>query len=96
MPKLIATGVRIGASTRIAALVSMNMPTTSRSRLTPRRKVSALPKFSWLQVPTAPGRPDRLIRKLNSAAAEMISMTAPDDTAAARKMPGRSDQDSSR
>ncbi len=38
MPKCIATGARIGASTMIAALVSMNMPITNSAALTPSRK----------------------------------------------------------
>ena len=37
MPKCIATGTRIGASTMIAALVSMNMPIRNSAALTPSR-----------------------------------------------------------
>jgi hypothetical protein len=37
MPKCCATGTRIGASTMMAALVSMNMPITNSAAFTPSR-----------------------------------------------------------
>ena len=38
MPKCIATGTKMGASTMMAALVSMNMPMTNKAKLMPINK----------------------------------------------------------
>ncbi len=74
MPKWRATGTRIGASTMMAALVSMNMPMTNSAALTPSRNQAGLFSTSASQLPMASGMPARVIRKANSPALAMMNM----------------------
>jgi hypothetical protein len=75
MPKCIATGARIGASTMMAALVSMNMPITNSAAFTPKQEHGRRLQHAWSsQMPIASGTPARVIRKANRPALAMMNM----------------------
>ena len=85
-----AIGVRIGASTRIAAEVSMNIPTMSKSTFTANKNAMRVSNISLNHAAISLGRPDRVIRNENSAAAEMIIIIAEVDMIVFFKISGRS------
>ena len=62
MPKCMATGARIGASTMIEAEVSMNMPIRNSAMFTPSRKIAGDCSHSTSAAPISPGTPARVIR----------------------------------
>ena len=74
MPKCMATGARIGASTMMAALVSMNMPMTNSAALIPSRNSMGDCSTASSQRPMASGTPARVIKKANSPALAMMNM----------------------
>ena len=74
MPKCTATGTRIGASTMIAAEVSMNMPITKRIALTPNRKLALESSTVVIQLPMASGMPARVISNAKRPAFAMMNM----------------------
>ena len=90
MPKCCATGARIGASTMMEALVSMNMPMTNSAAFTPSRNMPGL--FSTLssQWPIASGTPARVIRKANRPALAMMNMITADEITDLRRITARS------
>ena len=74
IPKCMATGTKMGASTMMAAEVSMNMPMTNKAAFTPKRNQPGDCKMSLSHRPIASGMPARVIRKANSPALAMMNM----------------------
>ena len=81
MPKCTATGARIGASTMMAALVSMNMPIKNSAALIPSKNIPGDFSTSCSQRPIASGTPARVIKNANRPALAIMNMiTALDST----------------
>ena len=69
----------MGASTMMAALVSMNMPMMNRAAFTPSRNMAGLCNTCSSQWPIASGTPARVMRKANSPALAMMNMITADE-----------------
>ena len=89
-PKCMATGARMGASTMMAALVSMNMPMMNSAAFTPSRNMVGDCSTASSQRPIASGTPARVMRKANSPALAMMNMMTADEMADLRRMAYRS------
>jgi hypothetical protein len=68
----------MGASTMMAALVSMNMPIRNSAAFTPSRNRPGFAAPRSSQWPMASGTPARVIRKANSPALAMMNMITAD------------------
>ncbi len=85
-----ATGARMGPSTMMAALVSMNMPMTNSAAFTPSRNQCGDCGVCSSQWPMASGTPARVIRKANRPALAMMNMITADEITDLRSTAARS------